>query len=68
MRSCRSGRIAPASRGLSTWKSVPRSIRRTAARPQFLAMSVALEDQGETVPRRGTTRKASPRACPGGLP
>src|SRR5258708_22480234 len=31
-------------------------MRRTPERPQLIAMSVALEDHGEIVPRRGTTR------------
>jgi len=41
----------------ATWKAVPRSTRRTRpSSPHWRAMSVALEDQGEIVPRRGVTR------------
>src|SRR6185369_4670587 len=32
-------------------------MRFTGVRPQLRAMSVAFDDQGETVPTRGTTRK-----------
>jgi hypothetical protein len=41
-------------------QATPRSSRRTAARPQLCAMSVALLDQGEMVPKRGTTSSTSP--------
>src|SRR5665647_2671871 len=41
-------------------------MRSTADRPQCCAMSVALVDQGEIVPRRGTTRtRSNVSACPG---
>ena len=36
-------------------QTMPRSMRRTASRPHTCAMSVALLDQGEMVPKRGTT-------------
>jgi hypothetical protein len=39
---------------------MPRSMRFTAAKPQFLAMSVAFELQGDIVPRRGVTSSSSP--------
>src|SRR5581483_9406947 len=43
---------------------MPRSIRCTASsRPQTCAISVALLDQGEIVPSRGTTRRVSPTAA-----
>ncbi len=35
-------------------------MRRTAASPQTCAMSVALEDQGDTVPKRGTVNRFAP--------
>ena len=38
-------------------KRTPRSTRRTAASPQLRAISVALLDQGEIVPVRGTTQE-----------
>ena len=41
---------------MSSAYSVMRSMRLTA-KPQLWAMSVALEAQGETVPRRGETVK-----------
>ena len=40
--------------------ALPRSMRRTASRPQTCAMSVALDDQGETVPGRGTVSRRRP--------
>ena len=42
-------------------QDLPRSMRRTQSRPQTWAMSVALLDQGEIVPRRGTVQQAMPR-------
>ena len=54
MRSCSNG--AGSAFAPSRWKAVPRSMRLTRARPQLRAMSLAFEDQGEMVPRRGTTR------------
>jgi len=38
-----------------------RSMRRTASRPHRRAISVALEDQGEMVPKRGTLSSMRPR-------
>lgn len=35
---------------------MPRSMRSSADRPQFRAISVAFDDHGETVPKRGVTR------------
>jgi hypothetical protein len=49
---CRQRRLLAFAREV---KAVPRSMRFTAAKPQFRAMSVALELQGEIVPRRGVT-------------
>src|SRR6266446_8255530 len=41
-------------------------MRRTASRPHRRAISLALEDHGEIVPRRGTTSSGrSPPACEG---
>ena len=37
-------------------------MRRTRVRPQLCAMSVAFDDQGDTVPRRGTTSMRRPNA------
>ena len=34
----------------------PRSIRRSASSPQLRAISVAFDDHGEMVPKRGSTR------------
>ena len=39
---------------------MPRSMRSISVNPQRCAMSVALLDQGEIVPERGTTNKHSP--------
>ncbi len=39
---------------------MPRSMRRTAPSPQTWAMSVALLDQGDVVPTRGTTSIVAP--------
>ena len=39
---------------------MPRSMRSMAERAQTRAMSVALLDQGEIVPARGTTNSCSP--------
>ena len=36
--------------------TVPRSTRVTALRPQTCTMSVALLDQGDSVPTRGVTK------------
>ena len=47
----------------STRYSVMRSTRNTL-RPQLRAMSVALEAQGEMVPRRGVTTRATPSLPP----
>jgi hypothetical protein len=44
----------------SSRKATPRSMRSTASRPLFAAMSVAFDDHGEMVPTRGVTRKSSP--------
>src|ERR1051325_6010931 len=42
-------------------------MRLTGKSPELRAMPVALEDQGETVPSRGTTRKTLlPSSSPGG--
>src|SRR5262245_13487188 len=63
MRSWTSPRTGPESEsgmGPAKNQAVPRSIRRTASRPQLRAMSVALDDQGEIVPSRGTTRREGP--------
>ena len=43
---------------------MPRSMRRTASSPHTRAMSVALLDQGEMVPKRGTTMTS---AAPAGV-
>ena len=43
--------------------SMTRSTRRTA-RPQLCAMSVALEAQGDTVPKRGVTTITAPPVGP----
>ena len=43
------------------WNSVIRSTR-LSAMPQLCAMSVALEAQGETVPKRGVTTISAPSA------
>ena len=40
-------------------------MRRTNSRPHSLAMSVAFEDQGEMVPRRGVTSTTCPPAGAG---
>ena len=45
-------------------------MRLTFASPQLCAMSVAFDDQGDTVPRRGTTSSAPPerdRGAPGAV-
>ncbi len=42
--------------------TVPRSNRRTPSRPHTCAMSVALLDQGDTVPTRGATVSRRPRS------
>ena len=63
IRSCRSARSATA-RSLGCRQArprssaMPRSTRRTAVEPALWAMSVALLDQGERVPGRGTTRNS----------
>ena len=58
-RSC--GRAAAARSPLaSRWKVVPRSMRVTAAKPHWRAISVAFDDQGEMVPRRGVTSFSVP--------
>src|SRR5574338_448728 len=44
---------------------MPRSTRTTWSKPHWRAMSVALEDQGEMVPRRGVTRRSSPPGSSG---
>ena len=61
MRSCK--RVATSLCSLSSrvsfranWYRMPRSIRVTFSRRQLRAISVALEDQGDTVPCRGITR------------
>jgi hypothetical protein len=41
--------------GPRTTHAVARSIRVTAVSPEVWAMSVAFDDHGEIVPRRGTT-------------
>ena len=52
-----------------TENRMPRSILRTPPSPQLRAMSVALDDHGEMVPSRGTTRNSSPAGSPaGGVP
>ncbi len=63
IRSCRSGKSAARSSTESGAPSAvamayttPRSMRETAERPQFRAMSVAFDDHGDSVPGRGTTR------------
>ncbi len=68
MRSCSSGserrairRVSGAPSRVATWKATPRSMRSTAASPQWCAISVAFDDQGEIVPGRGTRRRARPR-------
>jgi len=53
---------SPVPPSLSRYQATPRSMRDTAASPQTWAMSVALVDQGEMVPGRGTTSWS----CPGG--
>jgi hypothetical protein len=40
--------------------TMPRSMRSTASSPHTFAMSVALLDQGEIVPKRGTTITSAP--------
>jgi len=45
---------------------MPRSMRRTGSSPHTRAMSVALLDQGEMVPARGTTSTRSPGPSPAG--
>ena len=57
-------------RGVTNVQAMPRSMRRTASRPHTWAMSVALLDHGEMVPKRGTTMiSAAPsaRACTRGV-
>ena len=53
-------RSRPKGRDARMRYSMPRSMRRTASSPQTCAMSVALLDQGEMVPARGTTSSSSP--------
>jgi hypothetical protein len=60
MRSWSSGSAAARSPLASTWKAVPRSMRVTAAKPHWRAISVAFDDQGEMVPRRGVTSLSVP--------
>ena len=45
-----------------TSNATPRSMRATAPSPQLRAMSVAFDDHGEIVPRRGTTSSVTSRA------
>src|SRR5580658_54287 len=47
---------------------MPRSMRRTALRPHTCAMSLALLDQGEMVPMRGTVSSVSPCMLAGAAP
>ena len=54
-------------RGCRCVQTMPRSMRRTASRPHTCAMSVALLDQGEMVPKRGTTMISSGSARVGAL-
>ena len=54
--------VPPSSPVLScSWYSVMRSTRLTA-KPQLCAMSVALDAQGDTVPKRGLTTMTGPPA------
>src|SRR5437867_6013123 len=48
--------------------AVPRSMRRTASRPHRRAISVAFEDQGEMVPKRGTLSSMRPSPAGAGSP
>src|SRR5256885_2571205 len=48
--------------------AVPRSTRRTASRPHRRASSVAFDDHGEIVPRRGTLRNMRPSPAGAGSP
>jgi len=52
---------------IAKYQATPRSRRTTFFRPQLCAMSVALEDHGDTVPKRGRTTRSSPfgSALPG---
>ena len=45
-------------------QATPRSSRITFASPQLCAMSVAFEDHGDTVPKRGSTTRSSPFGPP----
>src|SRR6266705_78619 len=48
--------------------AVPRSTRRTASRPHRRAISVAFDDHGEMVPRRGTLSSMRPSPARAGSP
>src|SRR6266704_1993229 len=48
--------------------AVPRSTRRTASRPHRRAISVAFDDHGEIVPRRGTLSSMRPPSAGAGSP
>ncbi len=58
---------APALSAPSRRYCMPRSMRRTKSRPQTPAISVALLDQGEMVPGRGTTNNAPAPSVSGAL-
>jgi hypothetical protein len=42
-------------------------MRSTLSSPQLRAMSVAFEDHGDTVPKRGSTSSMAPPGSPAGL-
>src|SRR5438093_1153275 len=48
--------------------ATPRSMRRTASRPQRRAISLAFDDHGEMVPRRGTLSSMRPPPAGAGSP
>ena len=65
IRSCRTGRTSARSPSPSRWNTVPRSMRRTKSRPQWRAMSVAFDDQGEIVPGPRRDEDVAPAAGQG---
>jgi hypothetical protein len=52
---------------IKQYRTIPRSTRRTFSSPQLCTISVALLDQGEMVPGRGTTISVVPVGLLAGL-